>query len=134
VQDGYAAALARFASMPSVSIDYAVMERSDRVATLPVDLDWNDVGSWDACFEVMEKGAEGNLMLGDVLALDTRDSLVLSGKRLITAIGVSDLLVVETDDAVLMARCRDAQKVDEIVEQRKQQGRREADEHLIAMN
>lgn len=130
VQDGYAAALARFASMPSVSIDYAVMERSDRVVTLPVDLDWNDVGSWDAFFEVMEKGADGNLTIGDVMVLDTRDSLLLSGKRLITAIGVSDLLVVETDDAVLIARRRDAQKVKEIVEQLKQQGRREADEHL----
>lgn len=130
VQDGYATALERFASLPSVSIDYAVMERSDRVVTLPVDLEWNDVGSWNAFFEVMEKTPDGNVTVGDVLALETRDSLVLAGKRLITTVGVSDLLVVETDDAVLVAHRRDAQKVREVVEQLKQQGRREANEHL----
>lgn len=130
VQDGYATALQRFASMPDISIDYAVMERSDRVVTLPVDLYWNDVGSWDALFEVREKNADGNITVGDVLSLDTRDSLVLSGKRLITTIGVSDLLVVETGDAVLIAHRREAQKVKAAVERLKQQGRREAHEHL----
>lgn len=130
VRDGYTQALEGFASMPSISIDYAVMERSDRVVTLPVDLYWNDVGSWDALFEVREKSADGNISIGDVLALDTRDSLVLSGKRLITTLGVSDLLVVETDDAVLIAHRRQAQQVKEAVERLKQLGRREADEHL----
>lgn len=130
VEEGYARALEHFESMPNISIDYAVMEHSDRVVTLPVDLYWNDVGSWDALFEVRAKSADGNISVGDVLPVDTHDSLVLSGKRLIATIGISDLLVVETDDAVLIANRREAQKVKEVVERLKQEGRREADEHL----
>lgn len=127
---GYEQMLARFESLPNVSIDYAVMERSRRVAVLPLDLYWNDVGAWDAFFDVKGKDAEGNLKIGDVIALDTRDTLVMSDSRLIATIGLSDLLVVETGDAVLVARRSDAQKVKDVVERLRAADRREATEHL----
>ncbi|MBP1688143.1 MAG: cpsB [Deltaproteobacteria bacterium] len=130
VQRGYEAALAEFAEMPNISIDYAVMERSDRLVTLPLDLDWNDVGSWDALVTLLARDEHGNMTLGDVLALDTRDSLILSEKRLIATIGLSDLLVVETGDALLIARRGAAQQVKHVVERLKQASRREADEHV----
>lgn len=130
IRDGYARALGEFAAMPNVSIDYAVMERSDRLVTLPLDLEWNDVGSWDALLTLLARDEHGNMTLGDVLALDTRDSLILSDKRLIATIGLSEVLVVETGDALLIARRGAAQHVKHVVERLKQQGRREADEHV----
>jgi mannose-1-phosphate guanylyltransferase/mannose-6-phosphate isomerase len=130
VSEGYDHALAHFDSMPSISIDYAVMERSERVVTLPLSLYWNDVGSWDAFFEVMGRDGDGNLKVGDVITQDTRDSLVMSDKRLIATIGLANLLVVETDDAILIGRREDAQKVKDIVDHLKEQGRSEVDEHL----
>lgn len=130
VEHGYEAALARFSSMPDISIDYAVMERSNRVVTLPLELYWNDVGAWDSFFAVMGKDEDGNLKLGDVIALDTKDTLVMSDKRLIATIGLSDLLVVETDDAILIARRGDTQKVKAVVEQLNRANRPEAIEHL----
>jgi mannose-1-phosphate guanylyltransferase/mannose-6-phosphate isomerase len=130
VEDGYDRALAQFASMPTISIDYAVMERTSRLVMLPVDLYWNDVGSWDAIFELMGRDADGNLKVGDVIALDTQDTLIMADKRLITTIGLTDLLVIETGDAILIARRGDAQKVKQVVERLQQDRRSEADEHL----
>lgn len=129
VREGYDHALAEFAKMPNISIDYAIMEHSDRVVTLPMDVYWNDVGAWDSFFEVMGKDAAGNLAIGDVITLDTHDTLVMSDNRLIATIGITDLLVVETDDAILIARRQDAQRVKDVVEELKQGGRREATEH-----
>ena len=130
VEPGYDAALQHFATMPDISIDYAVMERSDRVVTMPMDLYWSDVGSWDALFEVMGQDGDGNLKVGDVLTLDTQGTMVMGDKRLITTIGLNDLLVVETGDAVLVARRGDAQKVKDVVGMLQAEGRTEADEHL----
>jgi len=130
IGNGYDAATARFAEMPNISIDYAVMEQSEKVVTLTTDFEWNDVGSWDSLFDVMGKDGEGNLCIGDVIALETKDSLVTSEKRLISTIGLSNLLVVETDDAILVARREDAEKVKEIVEMLRKRGRTEASEHL----
>ena len=129
VQGGYEEANRRFASMPNISIDYAVMEQSNRVVTLPASLYWNDVGSWDSFFDVMGKDEGGNLKIGDVITRDTSNSLVMSGKRLIATIGLTDLLVIETDDAILVAQREHAQKVREVVEDLRQTGRTEASEH-----
>lgn len=128
-RQGYTHALGRFEEMPNISVDYAVLERSTRVVTLPVDLEWNDIGSWDAFFDVMGKDSDGNLKLGDVMTIGTRNSLLMSDKRLIAGIGLEGLLVVETEDAILIARREDAQKVRELVDDLKQAGRQEADEH-----
>ena len=130
ISGGYEALLAQFAALPNTSIDYAVMERSERLVTLPADLYWNDVGSWDALFDVLGRDADGNMKVGDVIDLDTENTLIMADKRLITTIGLSDLLVVETGDAILIARRGDAQKVKQVVERLQREGRGEAHDHL----
>lgn len=126
---GYEEMLSSFDQMPDISIDYAVMEKSDRVITMPLDIYWNDVGSWDSIFSVFPKDETGNVKIGDVLAHDTKDSLVISDRRLIATVGLDGILVVETDDAILVARRGDAQKVKDIVEMLNAKNRREASEH-----
>lgn len=128
-ETGYDAMLSSFETMPDISIDYAVMEKSDRVVTMPADMYWNDVGSWDSMFEVFPKDGAGNVTIGDVIAHDTKNSLIISDKRLTATVGLKDLLVVETDDAILIARRGDAQKVKDVVELLGSKGRREALEH-----
>jgi mannose-1-phosphate guanylyltransferase/mannose-6-phosphate isomerase len=118
--------------MPNISIDYAVMEKSDKVVTLPMDLYWNDVGSWDSIFAVLPKDEDGNAKVGDVIATHTRDSLIMSDKRLIATVGIENLLVIETDDALLVARRGDAQKVKDIVDLLNREGRTEASEHTTS--
>ncbi len=126
---GYDGMLSAFKDMPNISIDYAIMEKSDRVVTMPMDIYWNDVGSWDSIFALFPKDEKGNVTIGDVIAHDTKDSLIISDKRLIATIGLWNLLVVETDDALLIARRGDAQKVKDVVETLNAKGRKEASEH-----
>src|SRR5690554_1532713 len=103
-----------FAASPADSIDYAVMENTDRAMVLPVDIGWNDVGSWSALWEVSEQDADGNARHGDVIAVDSRNSYAYS-RRLVALVGVDDLVVVETDDAVLVARKDRVQQVKDVV-------------------
>ncbi|MFH1227259.1 MAG: mannose-1-phosphate guanylyltransferase/mannose-6-phosphate isomerase [Planctomycetota bacterium] len=128
-QTGYDKILSEFSRMPNISIDYAVMEKSDRVVTMPMNLYWNDVGSWDSIFDVFPKDKSGNVEIGDITAKDTKNCLIMSEKRLVTTIGLENLLVIETDDAILVAKRGDAQKVKAIVEELKSRKRKEADEH-----
>ena len=104
-----------FAACPADSIDYAVMEKTDRAAVLPIDVGWNDVGSWSALWSVVEQDAQGNAHRGDVIARDCHDTLVVSDKRLVALIGLSDLVVIDTDDAVLVAHKDRVQEVKDIV-------------------
>jgi len=120
----------RFAEMPAVSVDYAVAERSRRVVMLPFTAYWNDIGSWDAIYEVLDKDASGNAIKGDCLTIDCSSTLLHSHSRLIAGIGLNDLLVVETADVILVAKRGESQKVRDVVGQLKQAGRREADEHV----
>jgi mannose-1-phosphate guanylyltransferase len=111
-----------FGRSPSDSIDYAVMEKADRVAVVPVEMGWSDVGSWDALHELAIKDADGNAHHGEVLAIDTRDCLIRSEGPLVAAIGVSDLIVIATHDAVLILPRGDSQQVKRAIEAlRKQQ-------------
>ena len=103
-----------FAACPSDSIDYAVMEKTDAAMVLPVDIGWNDVGSWSALWDVSEQDADGNAHHGDVIAIDTRNSYAYA-QRLVALVGVDDLVVVETDDAVLVARKDKVQQVKDVV-------------------
>lgn len=103
-----------FAASPSDSIDYAVMEKTDRAMVLPVDIGWNDVGSWSALWAVSGQDADGNARNGEVIAVDSRGSYVWS-RRLVALVGVEDLVVVETDDAVLVAAKDSVQKVKDVV-------------------
>ena len=103
-----------FAACPSDSIDYAVMENTAGARVLPVDIGWNDVGSWSALWEVSEQDGDGNAHHGDVIAVDSRNSYAYA-RRLVALVGVDDLVVVETDDAVLVARKDRVQQVKEVV-------------------
>jgi len=133
LEGGYDATISSFAGMPSISIDYAVMERAPHVAVVPMDLTWNDVGSWDAVCAIRNKDTDAKAFSGDVVALDTTDSLVVSRKRLVTTIGVKDLSVIETDDAVLVAQRGSSQHVKALLETLKASGRREVHEHTTTM-
>src|SRR6478735_3360388 len=117
-----------FAACPSESIDYAVMENTDAAMVLPVDIGWNDVGSWSALWDVAERDADGNAHLGDVIAVDTRNSYAYA-RRLVALVGVDDLVVVETDDAVLVARKDRVQEVKQVVARLKASQRSQAALH-----
>jgi mannose-1-phosphate guanylyltransferase / mannose-6-phosphate isomerase len=116
-----------FAAMPSISIDYGVLERSSRVSLVPCDIGWNDVGSWQAVHEIAAKDANGNALQGNVIALDCRNSLIRAEKRLVAAIGVEDLCVIETADAILISKSDQSQRVREVVDVLHQRG---ATEHV----
>jgi mannose-1-phosphate guanylyltransferase/mannose-6-phosphate isomerase len=120
---------AAFAASPSISIDYAVMEHTAEAAVIPVDIGWSDVGAWNALWEIGEKNPDGNVLLGDVIARDTRDSYVRTERTLVATLGVSNLLVVETGDAVLVAARDRAEEVKEIVADLKRNGRSEEESH-----
>ena len=117
-----------FAACPADSIDYAVMERTDAAQVLPVDIGWNDVGSWSALWDVARRDADGNATLGDVIAIDSRNSYV-HARRLVALVGVDDLVVVDTDDAVLVARKDRVQQVKDVVARLKHEQRSHAALH-----
>ncbi len=105
-----------FLASPSEPLDRAVMEHTDRAAVIPAGFGWSDVGSWGALWEVTEKDAAGNASRGDVRMQDTRNSLVFSDRRLVATLGVDHLIIVETNDAVLVADRSRSQEVRDIVE------------------
>ena len=119
---------AAFEATPAESIDYAVMERTDAAMVLPVDIGWNDVGSWSALWDVAERDADGNAYHGDVVAVDSRNSYAWA-RRLVALVGVDDVVVVETDDAVLVARKDKVQQVKEVVARLKADRRSQAALH-----
>ena len=121
-----------FDQMPAISIDYAVAEKSDKIAILPIDVYWNDIGSWDSLYEVVDKDEKGNIKMGDVMTKDTNDTLVISSNRLISTIGLEDCLIIDTEDAVLVAKKGETQKVRDIVDQLNKSKRKEALEHVTS--
>ena len=127
---GFDEMVSNFRKMPDISFDYAVAEKSDRIVMMPLDLYWNDIGSWDSLYDVLDKNGMGNIKLGDVLTIDTRDTLIMSNKRFVSTIGLEDCLIVDTDDALLIAKRGETQKVREIVNKLKEDDRKEALEHV----
>jgi mannose-1-phosphate guanylyltransferase / mannose-6-phosphate isomerase len=118
-----------FAACPSDSIDYAVMEHTDAAAVLPIDVGWNDLGSWSALWEVAEQDGNGNAHHGDVLAQDCRNTLAWGDGRLVALLGLQDVVVVDTADAVLVAHKDRVQDVKGIVATLKAAGRNEPNCH-----
>jgi mannose-1-phosphate guanylyltransferase/mannose-6-phosphate isomerase len=117
-----------FPIMESISIDYGVLEKSECVSLVPCDIDWSDVGSWDAVYEIAEKDGDGNSLQGNALIDACSNTLIHSNKRLVAAVGVEDLCIVETADAVLVAKRGETQRVRNIVDSLKQSN---AQEHLV---
>ena len=114
-----------FASCPSDSIDYAVMEKTDRAVVIPLDAGWSDVGSWAALWEVGEADEQGNVTSGDVSNVSCKNSYLYAGSRLVAGIGLEDMIIVETADAVLVAAKDRVQEVKEVVSRLKEQNREE---------
>lgn len=120
---------ATFAGCPEDSIDYAVMEKTDDAVMILLDAGWSDIGSWSALWEVSSKDAAGNVFKGDVLDMYSRNTYVNSDNRLVVTIGVKDLVVVETKDAILVAHRDEVQHVKHIVQQLKSNAREEHINH-----
>lgn len=120
---------AGFAASPSISVDHAVMERTALAAVVPCDPGWSDVGSWDALWDIATKDAAGNATSGPVATLGARNCFVRSEGILTAVVGLEDVVLVVTDDAVLACHRNQAQDVKKIVEQLKAEGRKEATEH-----
>jgi len=106
-----------FDRVESVSVDYAVMERTENAAVVPAGFDWDDLGSWDALARVLDADADGNAILGDALTIDTADSVIASDDKHITTIGVSDLVVAAFDDRVLVVPKSESQRVRDAVDE-----------------
>lgn len=119
---------AAFAACPSDSIDYAVMEKTQDAVVVPLDAGWSDVGSWSALWEVSDKDANGNAHHGDVIEVDCRNTYAY-GSRLIALVGLEDVVVVETDDAVMVGHRDRVQDVKALVSRIKKDGRSEAAAH-----
>ncbi len=118
-----------FHRCPSISVDYAVMEHTRKAVTVPLDCGWSDVGSWSSLWEVTPKDESGNSCRGDVLSYNSKNCLVQSQHRLVALLGVENLIVVETADAVLIAQQEAAQEVKRVVEDLQQRQRPEAHSH-----
>ncbi|MGR8981188.1 MAG: mannose-1-phosphate guanylyltransferase/mannose-6-phosphate isomerase [Gammaproteobacteria bacterium] len=121
-----------FSNCPSDSIDYAVMEKTDRAVVIPLDAGWNDVGSWSSLWDVIDKDAFGNAINGDVITVDTENSFIHAQNKLVAAIGVNNLVIVETADAVMVAPKDRVQEVKQIVALLKEQNRCEVEFHRKA--
>lgn len=118
-----------FASCPSESIDYAIMEQTDRAKVTPIDPDWSDLGSWSSLHELLPKTSEGNVQSGDVLSQECSNNYIHSDHRLIAALGVNDLVIVDTKDALLVALRDSVQEVKSIVDQLDKDQRSESLHH-----
>ena len=118
-----------FAGSPSASIDYAVMEHTDHAAVVPSDFGWSDVGSWSALWEITGKDKAGNVAAGDVMIVNCKDSYLRGDGVLVAGVGLQDIIVVATEDAVLVADRRHVQEVKKIVESLKEKKRSEGDLH-----
>ena len=121
-----------FSSMPDISIDYGVLEKvasnSTNLAVIPCDIDWSDVGSWDAVHDVLPKDENNNAALGNALTLDCRNTLIHGNHRLVTAVGVEDICLIETADAILITKRGETQRVREVVDALK---KKDAQEHIL---
>ncbi|WP_372864445.1 mannose-1-phosphate guanylyltransferase/mannose-6-phosphate isomerase [Spongiibacter sp.] len=120
---------AEFSACPDDSVDYAVMEKTGKAVVVPLSAGWSDVGAWSSLWEVSEGNGEGNVVHGDVLTHDTHNSYIRAESRLVATVGLSDVVVVESNDAVLVADKHQVQDVKKIVEQLKAEGRNEVLHH-----
>ncbi|MBT3144130.1 mannose-1-phosphate guanylyltransferase/mannose-6-phosphate isomerase [Neptunomonas phycophila] len=118
-----------FTNCPDESVDYAVMEKTDKAVVIPLDAGWSDVGSWSALWEIKDKDINGNVFEGDVIAHSTNNSMVVSNERLVATLGVDDLIIVDTKDALMVAHKDAIQDVKQLVNSIKDAGREEHKVH-----
>ena len=121
---------AAFALSPNISIDYAVMEKTSLAAMLPIDVGWNDVGSWSSLWDIAPRDSSGNYVHGDAILEDSSNLYVHSERSLVSTIGVKDLVIIDTPDALLVADRSRSQEVSKVVARLKQSNRKEQEQHL----
>ncbi len=110
-----------FDKMPAISIDYAIMEKSDKIALVKLESDWNDLGSWQSIYDVSNKDDDGNVFIGHVLDKGSKNSFVYASSKLVATIGLEDTVIVETEDAILACKKEQTQNVKQIFETLKKQ-------------
>ena len=110
-----------FDKMPNISIDYSIMEKSNKIALVELKSDWNDLGSWKSIYDISKKDENGNVKIGHVVDVDSKNSFVYSSSKLVATIGLEDVVVVETEDAVLACKADKAQEVKKIYDTLKTQ-------------
>jgi mannose-1-phosphate guanylyltransferase/mannose-6-phosphate isomerase len=118
-----------YEQLPNISIDYAIMEKTDKAAVLPSDFGWSDIGSWKSLYDFISKDTNGNVVDGDVISKETKNCLIMGQKRLIATSGIKNMVVVETPDAVFVSDMENSQDVKSIVEKLKENGRTEYQTH-----
>jgi mannose-1-phosphate guanylyltransferase/mannose-6-phosphate isomerase len=118
-----------YRQLPNISIDYAVMEKTDKAAVLPSDFGWSDIGSWKSLYDFIPKDAKGNVIDGDVISEDTRNCFIMGYERLIATNGIRNMVVVETPDSVFVSDMETSRDVKNIVEKLKEKGRHEYQSH-----
>jgi mannose-1-phosphate guanylyltransferase/mannose-6-phosphate isomerase len=123
----------QFQTMPSISIDYAVLEPSNNVVVVPVSMGWSDVGSWDAVFDITDKDENNNAISGHTIAIDCKNTLLRSESRLIAAVGLENIIAVETADAILLCPKDESQRVRELVDVLKRNHGAEHHEHVTVL-
>ena len=106
--------------MPSISIDYAVMEKAKNIVNVPVDCGWNDLGSWDAIYEINKKDKDGNVKIGTTMTEGCKNSFFFSSNRLVTGVGLDDIILVETSDAILACKKDKTQDVKKVFDKLKE--------------
>ncbi len=121
-----------FNTLPDISIDYAVMEKTKKGVLIPLKILWSDVGSWDSLYEIMEKDDLGNALNANSVNLNTTNTLIIGNKRLTTTIGVDDLVIIETEDALLVAKKGECQKVKKLFNILSERGFRQVQEHVTS--
>lgn len=117
-----------YLEVASISIDYGIMEHTNKAVVIPADINWNDVGSWAALDEVIEKDANGNIVAGNVIDINSQNSIIYGGKELVATIGLNNMVVVSTDDAILICPKNKSQEVKNVVDKIKEKG---SEEYLI---
>ena len=125
MQGDYSSCLDNFSRFPDISLDYALMEKTKKVILCPMAIHWSDVGSWDSLYEAMDKDQNYNVKVGNVLEMNTKNSLIIGGKKLISTIGLEDVLIVDTEDATFISKKGESQKVKELVQRLVKIGHRE---------
>lgn len=121
---------ASFEPCPDDSIDYAVMERSSNVVVVPMNAGWSDIGSWSSLWDISQKTEQGNVHFGDVVSIESKNNLIRCNDKLVSTIGVSDLVIVDTKDALLVAKKDQVQKVKDVVGELKKLNRYEHEQHV----
>lgn len=114
-----------YPKLDSISVDYGIMERTDDALVIPGDFGWNDVGSWDALGAIFPSDENGNIIKADYIGIDTNECIIYGDKKLITTVGLKDIVVVDTDDAIMVCNKNKAQDVKQIVDKLKEYGRKE---------